>query len=405
MKSRERVLTALNHKEPDRVPIDFGGMRSTGISAIAYNKLRKALGLKNGNAKLYDVFQQLADIDVDVLQKLSADVVQVHRLCPAFGIKIKEWKEGILPDGSKCLEPKDFNPVKRADGAHELKTADGKVIAVRTDGGLYYNPAFFPLANMESEKDVDDFSWEVMGKEEEDFIRAQAKYWCEKTDYAVMGSFGGNILEQGHALCGYEKFMLDIAMRPELVEYLLDKVAENHIANLERYLKASGDYIQIIVVGDDLGTQYGMQLSLDMYRKMIKPRQAKVYDYIKKHSKAILFLHSCGAISELLPDLIEIGIQVINPVQTNAAGMDPVILKKKFGRNLSFWGGGVDTQKTLPFGTIADIVKQAKERIKIFAPGGGFVFNQIHNVQADIPPEKVIAMYNAAKENGKYPVE
>jgi len=219
-----------------------------------------------------------------------------------------------------------------------------------------------------------------------------------------MGGFGGNILEYGQTLRGWEKFMMDLALNQRFAEDLMDKLVEVHLKNLEVYLQAVGDYIQIIQMGDDLGTQNAPQISPDMYRELIKPRHKNIYQYVKKHSQLFLFLHSCGAIYELIPDLIDAGVEILNPVQTSAKNMDPEKLKIEFGDKITFWGGGVDTQHVLPEGTPDEIAAQVKERIRIFAPGGGFVFTPVHNIQANVPPENMVAAYDTVIKARNYPI-
>lgn len=401
MNHRERVLTALDHREPDRIPIDFGAMRSSGIMAIAYNRLKKYISISS-TTRLYDIMQQLAEPDLQVLEHYGADVAQVHRLRPAFGIRIDRWKEWRLQDGSRCLVPEGFEPVRLTDGSEELRK-DGIVVARRPAGGYYFDRAYFPLAEASSLEDVERYEFDRFTDEELRFIREQAEYW-RRTDYAILGVFGGNILEAGQFAFGYERFMTLLALDRELVEYYLDKLAESYISNLQHYLPMVEGLVDIVQVGDDLGTQRGLQLSPSMYREVIKPRQARVYQYIKEHSSAKLFLHSCGAISEIIDDLIEIGVDILNPIQTSARGMDPVELKKRFGSRITFWGGGCDTQYVLPYASSSELREHIKERIRIFGPGGGFVFTQIHNIQADIPPEKIETMYRTALEYGKYPL-
>lgn len=397
MTSRERILAALDFNEADRVPIDFGAMRSTGIHAVAYNQLKSHLGLATGEARLYDIMQMLAEPDPDVLDLLGGDVVQLHRLRPAFGIAIDRWKPGTLPDGSPCLVPADFNPEPQPDGSEVLHD-DGRVIARRPADGLYFEMAYFPLADASSKSDIDAYPWPLIDDDELAYLRDNARRLRETSDRAVLAEFGGNILEEGQFTWGWGRFMEELALRTEVVRYYLDRLVDAHLANLERYLPAVGDCVDIIQVGDDLGTQEAPQLSPDLYRALIKPCHKRVYTYIREHSSARVFLHSCGSIYRLIPDLIDAGVQILNPIQTSAAEMDPARLKREFGRDLVLWGGGSETQTTLPHGTVEEIVAQVRERLAIFAPGGGYVFNQIHNIQSDVAPEKVVAMYRAARE-------
>jgi uroporphyrinogen decarboxylase len=196
--------------------------------------------------------------------------------------------------------------------------------------------------------------------------------------------------------------MMDMALEPKLAQALTQKLADHYVTNLPRYLDAVGDYIQIIQMGDDLGTQNGPQMSPEMYRQIIKPAHRQVYEYVKTHSDLYIFLHTCGSIYRLIPDLIEVGVDILNPVQISAAEMDPARLKREFGQDVVFWGGGANTQHVLASATPEKVRQHVRELIEIFAPGGGYVFCQVHNIQANVPPENVVAMFEAALEFGRY---
>lgn len=394
--SRERVRMALNHEEPDKIPIDFGGMRSSGISAIGYNKLKKHLKMTDGATKVYDVFQQLAEPEEKLMKRMGADVIQLHRLRPTFGLDIREWKESILQDGSNCRVPKDFNPITNKDEGLDI-VKDGTVIARMPKDGFYFDQIHHPYADVQTKEDIDKIPMEKITDEELEYLRKTAKILYEKTDYAILGAFGGNILESGQIDWGYERFYMELALNPELVHYYLQKLTDVYLYNLEKYLNAVGQYIDIIQFGDDLGTQENLQLSVNMYREMIKPYHKAQFQYVQQNYPNVKVLfHSCGAIYNIIPDLIDAGVQALNPIQLSAKGMDPVKLKEEFGKDLVFWGGGVDTQQTVTSGTVEDIQNEVKQQIEIFASGGGFVFTQVHNIQSDIEPEKVLAIYDSA---------
>ncbi len=399
--SRERVRRALAHEEADRVPIDFGAFRSSGIHAGTYARLRRHLGLPPVRSRLYDLMQQLADPDDDIRERFHADVEQVHQLKPSFGIPIDRWKESVLPDGTPIMAPETFNPVRLPDGSWEIREGD-TAVGRMTSGGLYYDRVHFPLAGAETEADLDRlFAWDTYTQADLDFIRAQVDRLQSK-NRAILLCFGGNILEGGQTLMGYQEYMCNVAANPALVGALGERLAAMYVANLERLLPLVDGRIDVIACGDDLGLQRGLQLSLEDYRALIKPYHGMVYEYIRAHTSAQLFLHSCGAIAELLPDLIEIGVQIINPVQVSAKGMEPERLKRDFGKALTFWGGGCDTQKVLPQGTPAEVRAEVKARVRAFKPGGGFVFTQVHNILDMVPPENVEALYAAGYEEGRY---
>lgn len=398
MTPRERIIEAVNHRETDMLPIDFGGMRSTGISAIAYNNLKKYLGIRGNPVKLYDIFQQLAEPEEEVLKRLGGDVVQAHRLCPSFGIRNDKWKTSKLRDGSDCLVPKGYSPVINENG--DLLIMDGStVIARMPNSGFYYDVMHHPYENVETFEDINKIDIPGVTDEELAFLENEVKQLYETADKAILFAFGGNILEAGQTYWGYEKFYIDLAINPDLVHYWLDKLTDAYMSDLEKIMKVIGKHIHVIQFGDDLGTQGAAQISLNMYREMIKPYHEKQYQYIRNNHKNVkVFLHSCGAIFDLIPDLIDAGVEILNPVQISAKGMEPVKLKKEFGKHLTFWGGGANMQHTVNMGSIEQIKREVRELIDTFSPGGGYVFNQVHNIQANVPPEKIMAIYDTALE-------
>lgn len=397
MTSRERVLTTLAHREPDRVPIDFGGMRSTGIMAIAYNRLKAHLGITEGETRVYDTMQQLALPEQPVLDRFHVDVLDSLNLLGRFS---EEWKDWTLPDGSPAKVPVGFNP-EPVEGGLVIRDSMGRAIQRMPEGCLYFEPCHNFLGEAETFADVDRlFDWRPVEAKDLAETKARAKWLYENTDYAIMFGFGGNILEGGQNAFGWERFMMEVALNTPLVEYALDKMVEVYLENLRVYLHEIGPYIQLIQMGDDLGTQTATMLSPSLYRRVVKPRHTKQYHFIRENSDVHVFLHACGSCYDIMGDLVDEGVEALNPVQTSAAGMDPRRLKTEFGDKLTFWGGGCDTQSVLPNATPEEIDRHVRERIEIFAPGGGFVFTQIHNVQANVPPENVVACYDAAWKYG-----
>ena len=391
MNSRERILTALRHQEPDRVPIDLGGMRSTGITALAYRRLKEHLGITEGDIYVYDTGQQLAVVEPSILNLFGVDVV------PLDLDQLRGWQPYTLPDGYPARIVAGFTTETAPDGSvYQLE--DGRRVCCRPSSGLYFDRIYHPLAEATTPADLEPFPLRSYSDDELILLRDRARYLYQNTDYAIVGSFGGSILETGQGLRGWERFMIDLARGGSFLEAFLEKLTEVHLANLARYLDAVGPYIQIIAMVDDLGTQHGLQISPRMYRRWIKPCHTRIYGYVRQHYPQVyVFLHSCGGIYPLIPDLIEAGVQILNPVQISAAGMDPVRLKREFGADLTFWGGGCDTQHTLPRSTPAEVAAEVKRLLDIFAPGGGYVFNQVHNIQADVPPENIVAMLETAR--------
>ena len=376
MKSRERVLKTLEHKEPDRIPIDLGSA-VTSIHKEAYIELKNYLGLNGTELQILDHMQQVVEVDEPILQRFNADTRHIH-LKPAKGWQ--RFPDGAYVDewGIKYRKPK---------GSH------------------YYDPYEHPLSHA-SVEDLDKYNWpdpddphRIAGLKE----KAEEQYF--NTRYAIiLGGYGGSLFEHPCMLRGFVQFYMDLISNKDFVTDLLDRLLEYYIRLVKNALTAAGKYVQVIRVGDDLGTQRGPIISLALYRELIKPRQKKLYQFIKEHSMAKLFLHSCGSIYEFIPDFIEIGVDALNPVQVSAKKMDSKKLKQDFGERITFWGGGCDTQRVLPFGTAEEIKEDVKSRIKDLAPGGGFVFTPCHNIQYDVSPEKICTLYDTVIAYGSYPI-
>lgn len=396
MNSRERIVAAINHKESDVLPIDFGAMRSTGISIKAYINLKRHLGITKGVPKIYDLFQQLAEPEMEVVNRLGGDVVQAHRLSPSFGISIKNWKQVQMTSGYDCLVPADFSPDINSDGSMNV-VKGGKIIAHMPASGLYFESVDFPLKDAETFEDVDKFIFPEITDEEIDFIEQEVMHLYNDTDKAVLLAFGGNVLEAGQMCWGFEKFMEYLLTEPDLVHYWLTKLTDAYLNDLKKLLPRIHKHLNVIQFGDDLGTQNSLIISPKTYKSMIKPYHTKIYSYVKSNFPEVkIFLHSCGAIEKLLPDLIEAGVEIINPVQISAKGMNPSELKRNYGRDLVFWGGGANMQHTVLSGSIKEIESEVRSLIEIFNRDGGYVFNQVHNIQANVSPERVLAIYDTA---------
>ena len=392
---RERVLKALRHEATDRVPIDLGGMASTGIMAIAYDKLKKYLGIESGQLRIIDIGQQLAEVELEVLERFGGDVIPLtHTLGEA---QTGQWKPWTLPNGVACWVPAglDLRP-NEADGGW-LVWEKGVPVRRMSPDAIYFTRINPPLRDAKTPADLKEIPIPLLTDEQLRHLAERAKLLSESTDYAIMAAFGGSVLEMGQKLRGWERFMEDLAEGGAFTEDLIAGMVERHLQNLALYLEAVGDHVQIIQFGDDLGTQDRPQMSRRMYQRSIKPGHYALYHFVHEHSNCKVFLHSCGSISPLIPDLIECGVDILNPVQTSANNMAPEMLKATYGDQLVFWGGGCDTQSVLPDASPAEIQAHVTERLEIFSPGGGFVFNQVHNIQANIPPENVVAMYDTAR--------
>ena len=395
MTSRERVLKAKRHEEPDRLPIDFGGMASTGIMAIAYDRLKKHLGITNGEIRVVDMGQQLAEVEPEILSRFGVDVISSGN---SLGEAAELWKPWKLPNGVDCKIPAGVDLRPDEENGGWLIWENGMPMHRMSPSSLYFSEAIHLLAGLTTPEELQYVPRPIIRDEELKSLEMRAKALYEHTDFAIMANFGGNILETGNSLRGFSRFMMDLAKGGAFTEDLIGGIVETQLKNLSLFLETVGNYVQIIQFGDDLGMQDRMIMSRSMYQKHIFPGHQTLFQYVHQNSNCAVFLHSCGSIRPLIPDLIAAGVDILNPVQTSAKDMDPRQLKEEFGKQITFWGGGCDTQHVLPFATPDEIAQHVREQIEIFAPGGGYVFNQIHNIQADIKPENIVAMFDTARE-------
>lgn len=413
MTSRERIRAAINRHQPDRVPVDLGSNPSSGISAMAYNNLKAALGIKGGHTRIYDVVQQLAQPEEAVLDALGVDVIDIGR---AFNVADKDWYDITLADGSTAQYPTWFRPILRSDGSHEVEQ-DGLTIARMPHQGAFYDQMHFPYLDGYPSDYADlpaamrTVLWQALAHSPWDHaadatfwtdLRAKALHLRATTDKALMIVCGCNLFEWGTFLRRMDNFMMDLLCEPEEVERLVEALMEIHLRGLAKVCTAVGDVVDILRFGDDLGMISGPLMSPEVYRTLFKRHHTRLNDYVHTHSWMKTFLHSCGSISRLLPDLIDAGYDIINPVQTNCVEMDPATLKREFGGDITFWGGGCDTAAVLNKATPDEVRRHVLERCAIFAPKGGFVFNSIHNILPEVPPQNIIAMFKAVHEfNGR----
>ena len=401
MTGRERIQTALAHREPDAVPIDLSGHRSSGIAAMAYPRLRAALGLEPRPVRVYDIIQQLAIVDEDVLERFGIDTIELGR---AFSREESDWAEWVLPDGTPCLVPAWSVP-EREEGRWVLRSEDGKVLCAMPDGAIYFEQTYFPYFEDDTaplDEAMAEGMWSAIASPpgpdvDEADLADGARSLRAETDRAVIGLFGGNLLEAGQWLYRMDRFLMLLAAEPRRIHRFLDRLVEYHLANLERYLSAVGEHIDVILFGDDLGTQTATQMSPAMYREFFKPRHAAMWRRAKELADVKVMLHCCGEVRAHLPDLIEAGLDAINPVQISCPGMEAAGLKADFGRDLVFWGGGCDTQTILPEASPEAVADHVRRQVAVLRPGGGFVFCSVHNILANVPAENIIAMFDAVR--------
>lgn len=384
MNSRERVELALNHKEPDKVPFDIGGTPVSGIAKVAYVNLLNYLGKPEREIKMYDHIQQLAQVDKDILDYLKIDTrIVTPRTTQAWNLKIDE------------------------DGEYYHFTDEWGILwKMPKVKGFYFDMVKRPLEDIDSVDDLKGYKWpDPTDTARYTGLREELEEVYNKSGCAiVMQCMCAGLFELAGWLRGFENFFVDLMLNPELACAIMDKTMEIKMAYWDKVLSNGGEYISVIQEADDLGTQDSLLLSKELYRKYVKPRHIELNSFIKKKAPhAKIFYHSCGAIKELIPDLIESGVEILNPVQVSAKGMgDTKALKKEFGKDIIFWGGGVDTQRILPKGTPQEVKDEVKRRLEDLMPYGGFVFNTVHNIQADVPPQNIMAMWEALQEYGVY---
>jgi uroporphyrinogen decarboxylase len=379
MNGRERVLLALGHQEADRVPIDFGGL-VTSMHHVAYRRLLKYLGFPADDVQIMDMFQQIVDPAAEIKELFHSDVV------------------GLFPHSGSGYE---FRLEKETDSF----TDEWGVVYKRPRGGYWYDLSEHPLKEGTIEE-LERFQFpDPRDAARVEGLGGEARRLLEETDKAVMihAPLGG-VYEQSYWLRGLEPLYRDMAGNRRYVEVLAQRVLEWLLDFWDLVLGEVGPYVQVVELSDDLGGQHGPLFSPQLHREVYKPRHKLLAELIHSKTEAKIFLHCCGSIRWALPDLIEVGIDIINPVQVSAKDMGTESLKREFGSDLVFWGGGADATQVLPFGTPEEVRHEVRRRISDLGPGGGYVFGPIHNIQAEVPPENVAALFEAAYEYGQYPI-
>jgi uroporphyrinogen decarboxylase len=376
MNSRERVLKILDHCEADRVPVIMCGNHA-GISKLAYDKLCSYLGIVDTSPRLVDRVQQIVEPDEHVLRRLGVDFRFIY-----------------------AKAPRDRRPIEYPDDSFRDEWG---IRSRRPPGGYWYDMVDHPLqeANLE---DLENYQWpDPTDGGRFEGLEKEAKKLYEETDYALATSLVGSIFEQSWYLRSLPKFAFDLYRDPKFAEKLMDKILEFHMVFFDRFLDSVGQYVQIVFVGDDLAEQKGPAIRPAIYRSLIKPRHRKLYQFIKSKADVKLCYHSCGSVVPFIDDLVEMGVDILTPVQVSAAGMDSKRLKNDYGDRISFLGG-VDTQRVMPFGTVDEVRDEVKRRVEDLAPGGGYILGAVHNIQPEVPPENIFAMFDAARKYGRYPL-
>jgi hypothetical protein len=410
MTPRERVQKAVNHQLPDRVPIDLGAHKASGIATIAYDRVKRKLGI-NTPTKVADPRFMIAVVEEEVLRRLRVDVVPLDlSILVATSRPNCEWAPRRLFQGNEVLFPPGTRIAEDAQGNWNLLQADGQPSPfVMPKNGYYFDDKSFNRGDHIDPKKfrpVSDISDEHL-----DLLRQHARSLYQNTDYAILG-WGFGVCFLGLSLitdraCNVtqgltDEWMMMLMTEKETCHEMMDRSVEATIRCLDMVYEAVGDQCFAWgIAADDSGTQRGEFIRPDLWAEMLKPHYKKLCDWVHAHTSWKVYLHSCGSVYRLIPHFIEAGIDILNPVQTSAAEMDPERLKKEFGDRLVFWGGGCDTQRVLGSAAPEEVREHVRQRMQIFSPGGGFVFNQVHNIQANVPPENILAMFDAAYEFGR----
>ena len=417
MNSRERLNAALNHRQPDRVPVDFGATFVTGIHVSVVHRLRqRVLGETDPRVKVIEPYQMLGEIDDQLREALGIDVIGALPRKSIFGTEPKDWKEFTTFDGVTCLVPGSLNLTPAPDGGwHMYPEGDTRVSpsAHMPEGGYFFD-AVIRQEPIDEEKlnpadNLEEFA--LLAEEDLAYYRAKKAWFDERGDQGsilvIPGSAFGDIalvpapwLKHPKGIRDISEWYISTKVRRDYVWAIFERQCEIALQNVQTLIDLFGKTIQVgLITGTDFGTQRGPFISVDAYRDLYQPFHRQINDLIHQRSNWKPFIHSCGSVYALIPDFIKAGFDVLNPVQCSAAEMDPTRLKQEFGRDITFWGGGVDTQQTMAFGKPDEVYREVRERIDIFNRDGGYVFDAIHNIQGNTPIENVEAMFKAVRES------
>jgi Uroporphyrinogen decarboxylase (URO-D) len=421
MTSRERVSLALRHEEPDRVPLDLGGSAVTGMQVDTVYRLRQALGLDEPGTpvKVVEPYQMLGEIKPDLMERLGVDVVGLGKPTTMFGFKNEGWRPWTTFEGTAVLVPQGFNTEPDANG-DILMYPEGDRSAPPSgrmpQDGFYFDAIVRqpPIddSSLDVEENLEEFG--PISNADLEYLRSEAERLDSETDKAILANFGGTAfgdialvpatqLKYPKGIRDIEEWYISTKARRDYVYRVFERQCEIGLGNVEKIHNVVGDKVTaVFVTGTDFGTQNGPFISPQAYRDLYQPFHRQVNGWIHRKTSWKSFIHSCGSVRALIPDFIDAEFDILNPVQCSAARMVPGELKKEFGDRLAFWGGGVDTQRTLPFGSPDEVRAEVRERLRIFGAGGGYVFNTTHNVQARVPVENVLAMYETVREFGGY---
>lgn len=410
MNSRERVRLAINHREPDRLPIDIGGTRVTGVHADLYVKIGAYLGLDTELPKVYSLQSMLARMEGEVRNWFGSDVINLENPRDSWGVPNEDWKIWITNQGNRVLVPGKFNIVKKLDGSFEVEK-EGVTIAKMADSSIYFDRVTTNKVKSITDDiefaNIEKFKQSIERYTEEDLrkLEKNAKFLYENTEYSLHGSFmkGHYGNSAGIAHHSFVEWLMIMLAEPEYAQELIGACEEAALENLEIYLQAVGKYIDTLLMSSiDFGTQNCEMFSPDIFDELYKPSYRNLNTYVHQHSDVKVMYHSCGSIYNLIPMFIEAGTDILNPVQTTCNNMDFTKLKEEFGDKITFWGGGVETQTILPYGTKEEVENHVRNRVEIGKKNGGFIFAAIHNLQPDIPLGNLEVMIETVKKYGVY---
>jgi hypothetical protein len=423
MTSRERVRKALNHEEPDRIPLDLGSSPVSGMHVSTVFLLRQALKLDPPGTpvKVIEPYQMLGEIEPDLADALGVDVVGVWPTKTLFGFRNEGWKPWSTFDGTPVLVPAAFNTEVESSGdllAYPEGDKEVPPSGRMPKDGFYFDSIIRqpPLEedNLNIEDNLEEFG--PISDQELEHFRLEVDRLYNDTDKAILVNFGGTAfgdialvpapwLKNPKGIRDVSEWYMSTVIRRDYVYEVFERQCDIAISNLQKCFETVGNRVSVVfMTGTDFGTQNGPFISPETYRDLYQPFQRRLNDWVHQNTGWKTFIHSCGSVRALIPDFVEAGFDILNPVQCSAAQMDPAELKEEFGDRVTFWGGGVDTQQTLPFGTPEEVTQEVLQRIKVFAPGGGFVFNTIHNVQPQVPIENALALYETVRESSPYPI-
>jgi hypothetical protein len=420
MTSRERLRAAIHHEVPDRVPLDLGSTLVTGIQASIYAKLKKALGITAGSIKVYDPYQMLAEVEEKIKESLGIDTYGIQIPVNIFGYRNENWKPFRMFDGTEVLisghfeyDVLDNGDIVQYPKGDRNAPPSGKM----PKDGFYFDTIVRQEPIQEDKLDPKQWveqTFSLYTEEDLRYLEETSRWYYENTTYGLVGNFWGAGFGDIAIVPGPgiphpvgirapEEWYMSALTRKQYVKDIYHYQFELQMKNLKMYREAVGDRIEVIVMsGTDFGSQHGPFISPDTYRELYKPLHKAMNDWVHDNTGWKTFFHTCGSIAAFLEDYIEAGVDILNPVQISAAGMDPKTLKDTYGNEIVFWGGGVDSQSTLSFGTPEDVRRDVSKNIEIFGRGGGFVFNNVHNIQATVPVENLVALFDTFQKHRTY---